>query len=112
MKKLFERFIYWCSSKDVKVVRRVVDIPDYPLTISNDAGEVFHLGREVFEHVPGQDGSLRHEIEGKFVCKISGIDNSPVSGYHFSDGWTTICPIDANRPMWLGVKTSELVQLN
>jgi len=116
MKDLYERFLAWCGgySMSNKIVGEKVTIPDYPLMLKQSSnGKLVNLGREVFVYRPGKGcAGFHEELNGKMVCKIAGVDDSAVPGYHTSDGWVTVCPIDADRAMWHGVLASELEQIN
>jgi hypothetical protein len=110
MKRWCEKFVDWCDDKDSQ---NVPDIPVYPVDIRNEKGtETFVFGKEIYKHVPGDVDSFRRELKDQLVCKISGVDGSIVPGYHFNKEWATVCPVNAECAMWVGVKLVDLVQIN
>ncbi len=52
-----------------------------------------------------------HGKKGQVVRKISGIEESPVPGYHFEPGWVTVCPIGLTQANFLGVQDNEILLL-
>lgn len=57
-----------------------------------------------------------HHIKvGDIVVLISGVDKSKIPGYHFSEGFTTVCPVEKaidSNPEYLGIKFQDLTLLS
>jgi len=90
-----------------------VVIPRYPLALKDkdlECDDVYLLGDEVFVYT--HNLGAHEKLDGKMVCKIAGVDGSIVPGYHFTNGWVTVCPIDAEHAKWYGVRSYTLTLLN
>lgn len=47
------------------------------------------------------------------ICRlISGIKGNDELGYHFTDGWITVCPINAKYAIFRGVHKSQLQKVD
>ncbi len=81
-------------------------------TIKNWRGEKRSLSREIYVYTPDKDSDPKYEVHTEYVGKkvrlISGIDQSEVPGYHPTEGWVAVCPVDIDVAVTLGVKATEI----
>lgn len=72
----------------------------------------YKLSEEVYVVNKRRSGNVANDyVTGTHVRMISGVDNSDVPGYHFSEGWVTVCRIDAKHPEWAGLKKTWLTKV-
>lgn len=81
------------------------------LNITDYSGEWEKLSQETYEiitldgtmHIEDRDYSL-----GSRVKLISGVDDSDVCGYHFREGWVTVCREKSFTAEFLGFPRKNL----
>jgi hypothetical protein len=69
-------------------------------TLSDETYTILRWGR-------GIDIPSNYPV-GTKVRLISGVDGNPNPGYHFSEGFCTICRVDAETAEYLGIKIKYL----
>lgn len=82
-------------------------------TITAKNGEIEFLSEELYvvNNDPHHPEELQRLLFEKKVRLISGVDGSKVPGYHFSKEWVTVCPEDADHPMYIGVRKHSLTKI-
>jgi hypothetical protein len=71
-------------------------------SISFDDGQTLNISEEIY---------LVKDDKDLYVM-ISGVEDSPVPGYHFSEGWVTLCNIkdiyNKKHPNWIGFSINQI----
>jgi len=80
---------------------------DKMLTIQAWNGRECILSDEIYE-IMNDDHLSPDYKKGARVRKISGVDGSSTPGYHFTEGFVTVCNIHASNAQFCGIETSQL----
>jgi hypothetical protein len=82
---------------------------EYP-TINDKDGKSYNLSVQTYTVVPSQTYAHMQQLKsGEEVQLISGVDNNPIPGYHFAEGYVTICRVGIQYAEWFGILKSDLV---
>ena len=78
-------------------------------TIKAYDGRVCNLSDEIYV-LEGFESAFEddHYQNGTRVRLISGVDGSPIPGYHFSKGYVTVCSVEAKVAEFRGCKRSQI----
>lgn len=81
-------------------------------TIRRYDGRSETLSDEIYRITTNNDQLPQNYQKGCFVRLISGVDNKPTPGYHFSPGFVTVCSIKEVRAGFIGVKRRYLKKVD
>jgi hypothetical protein len=76
------------------------------MEIEDYSGNTRYLSNELYEIlVPNMasTGDGKYD-KGSYVRLISGVENSPIIGYHRLNDWVTVCSIYAEIAEFIGIK--------
>ena len=80
------------------------------ITLQSFNGETVYLSDETYELSDDRHPSYHYKT-GAVVRLISSVNGSNVPGYHFSNGYVTVCRVDAEIAEFVGVLRSSLRKL-
>lgn len=80
------------------------------LTIKAADGRKCILSDEIYV-IGNDDHPSPMYRKGGLVRKISGVDGSSTPGYHFMDGFCTVCSVYAKEAQFCGIEISKLKRL-
>ncbi len=78
---------------------------------SNNYGGYVELSDERYVILKGSSHSFIGYGPGEIVRKISGVDNSDILGYHFMNGYSTVCREHAEQAEFCGIEDKFLAEL-
>lgn len=81
------------------------------MTINDYMGRPYNLSDEVYELLKPHEMSGDKYPVGQRIRLISGVNGSPIPGYHTTPGHTTVCRVDAEIAEFLGIPKVYLKQV-